>query len=62
MTKGNVGSLLVFDPTKAGSATGPASAPADAVVGIVTERGEFGKKRGRGCLRGVVLAHTPALA
>jgi hypothetical protein len=40
MTKGNVGSLLVFDPAKAGAATGPASAPADAVVGIVTERGE----------------------
>ena len=42
MTQGNVGSLLVFDPAKAGAAgTGGSVAPGDAVVGIVTERGEF---------------------
>lgn len=40
MTQGNVGSLLVFDPAKAGAAgSGGAVAPGDAVVGIVTERG-----------------------
>ena len=37
-----MGSLLVFDPAKAGtSGTGGSVAPGDAVVGIVTERGEF---------------------
>lgn len=42
MTQGNVGSLLVFDPAKAGAAgSGGAVAPGDAVVGIVTERGEL---------------------
>ena len=42
MTQGNVGSLLVFDPAKAGAAgTGGSVAPGDAVVGIVTERGKF---------------------
>lgn len=36
-----MGSLLVFDPAKAGAAgTGGSVAPGDAVVGIVTERGK----------------------
>ena len=43
MTKGNVGSLLVFDPSKIDLAPTEAStmksAHEDAVVGIVTERG-----------------------
>ena len=43
MTKGNVGSLLVFDPSKVDLAPTEASsmksAHEDAVVGIVTERG-----------------------
>ena len=47
MTKGNVGSLLVFDPAKIDLAPTEAStmrsAHEDAVVGIVTERG--------GCMR-----------
>jgi hypothetical protein len=43
MTQGNVGSLLVFDPAKAGAAgSGGSVAPGDAVVGIVTERGVKG--------------------
>ena len=45
MAKANVGSLLVFDPATMG-VEGPL--PADAVVGIVTERGEL---RGEGCER-----------
>ena len=42
MTRGNVGSLLVFDPAKinfSGSESGLKSAASDAVEGIVTERG-----------------------
>lgn len=39
MTKGNVGSLLVFDPSKI-SDDGKASE--DAVLGIITERGMHG--------------------
>ena len=38
MAKANVGSLLVFDPATMG-VEGPL--PADAVVGIITERGEL---------------------
>ena len=45
MTRGNVGSLLVFDPAKIDLAPTEAStmksAHEDAVVGIVTERGTF---------------------
>lgn len=38
-----MGSLLVFDPAKAGAAgSGGSVAPGDAVVGIVTERGAKG--------------------
>ena len=50
MTKGKVGSLLVFDPEKISFEDQSAikSATSDAVVGIVTERG------------GSALAHTPA--
>lgn len=40
MAQSNVGSLLVFDPTKAPRGKEVTSAAADAVVGIVTERGE----------------------
>lgn len=42
MAKGNVGSLLVFDPAKIdfGSDEKVKSAAGDAVVGIVTERGQ----------------------
>ena len=42
MAKGNVGSLLVFDPEKIDFASGEKvkSAAGDAVVGIVTERGD----------------------
>ena len=41
MTKGNVGSLLVFDPSKLSLQSGDQlkSASSDAVAGIVTERG-----------------------
>ncbi len=41
MAKGNVGSLLVFDPAKIDFASDDKvkSAAGDAVVGIVTERG-----------------------
>lgn len=42
MTKGNVGSLLVFDPSKLqieGGDENLKSASSEAVVGIVTERG-----------------------
>ena len=41
MAKGNVGSLLVFDPAKIDFATDDKvkSAAGDAVVGIITERG-----------------------
>jgi hypothetical protein len=41
MAKGNVGSLLVFDPSKIdfSSEEQVKSAAGDAVVGIVTERG-----------------------
>eukprot|EP00884_Botryococcus_braunii_P020026 jgi/Botrbrau1/6707/Bobra.0202s0042.1 len=38
MAQSNVGSLLVFDPTKAPTGKEVTSAAADAVVGIVTER------------------------
>lgn len=43
MAKGNVGSLLVFDPAKIDFASEEQvkSAAGDAVVGIVTERGEL---------------------
>lgn len=44
MAKANVGSLLVFDPATMG-VEGPL--PADAVVGIVTERGECERERRR---------------
>lgn len=42
MAKGNVGSLLVFDPEKIDFASDDkvTSAAGDAVVGIVTERGQ----------------------
>ena len=40
MTKGNVGSLLVFDPSKIQIDQPIKEASGDAVVGIVTERGE----------------------
>jgi len=41
MAQGNVGSLLVFDPAKAAARAGAGgAAPGDAVVGIITERGE----------------------
>ena len=42
MAKGNVGSLLVFDPEKIDFANDEQvkSAAGDAVVGIVTERGQ----------------------
>ena len=40
MTKGNVGSLLVFDPAKITLDQPMKEAAGDAVVGIVTERGE----------------------
>ena len=42
MAKGNVGSLLVFDPAKIDFASNDKvkSAAGDAVVGIVTERGD----------------------
>ena len=40
MTKGNVGSLLVFDPAKITIDQPMKEAAGDAVVGIVTERGE----------------------
>ena len=43
MTKGNVGSLLVFDPSKLRLESGEShdlkAASSEAVVGIVTERG-----------------------
>lgn len=41
MARGNVGSLLVFDPSKIDFATDDKvkSAAGDAVVGIITERG-----------------------
>lgn len=43
MTKANVGSLLVFDPSKlrleSGESSDLRSASSEAVVGIVTERG-----------------------
>ncbi len=39
MTKGNVGSLLVFDPEKITIDQPIKEASGDAVVGIVTERG-----------------------
>jgi hypothetical protein len=42
MTKGNVGSLLVFDPAKITIDAPMKEAAGDAVVGIVTERGEGG--------------------
>ena len=47
MAKGNVGSLLVFDPEKIDFANDEQvkSAAGDAVVGIVTERGQH-------CVRG----------
>lgn len=38
MTKGSVGSLLVFDPTRVSADAGATSQ--DAVCGIITERGE----------------------
>lgn len=41
MTKGNVGSLLVFDPEKITIDQPIKEASGDAVVGIVTERGGF---------------------
>ena len=40
MTRGNVGSLLVFDPAKITIDQPMKEAAGDAVVGIVTERGE----------------------
>lgn len=45
MAKGNVGSLLVFDPSKIDIASEQQvkSAAGDAVVGIVTERGLINK-------------------
>ena len=46
MTKGNVGSLLVFDPSKIQIDQPIKEASGDAVVGIVTERGE-GKEAAR---------------
>jgi len=55
MTKGNVGSLLVFDPSKlrleSGESSDLRSASSEAVVGIVTERG--------GCLRFDLPARPP---
>ena len=41
MTKGNVGSLLVFDPSKLDLSKGTAlhGASGEAVVGLITERG-----------------------
>lgn len=45
MTKGNVGSLLVLDPSKYKVASGSKEVTAlsdDAVAGIITERGEMG--------------------
>ena len=39
MTKGNVGSLLVFDPSKITMDEPVKEASGEAVVGIVTERG-----------------------
>ncbi len=40
MTKGNVGSLLVFDPSKVDlTAAEMTKASGDAVVGLITERG-----------------------
>ena len=39
MTKGNVGSLLVFDPSKVDLAAEMTKASGDAVVGLITERG-----------------------
>lgn len=41
MAQSNVGSLLVFDPTKVSGSKEVTSAAADAVVGIVTERGKL---------------------
>lgn len=40
MAQSNVGSLLVFDSTKAPRGKEVTSAAADAVVGIITERGD----------------------
>ena len=47
MAKGNVGSLLVFDPAKIDFASDDKvkSAAGDAVVGIVTERGDCADKQ-----------------
>ena len=39
MTKGNVGSLLVFDPSKVDLSSDMSKASGDAVVGLITERG-----------------------
>ena len=39
MTKGNVGSLLVFDPSKVDLTAEMTKASGDAVVGLITERG-----------------------
>ena len=39
MTKGNVGSLLVFDPSKVDLSSEMTKASGDAVVGLITERG-----------------------
>ena len=57
MAKGNVGSLLVFDPAKIdfGSDEKVKSAAGDAVVGIVTERGEQWMPEHRTILLGLVL-------
>ena len=57
MTRANVGSLLVFDPSALGVDPAQAdklkSASQDAVVGIVTERGEAGwQTRATAILRG----------
>ena len=53
MTKGNVGSLLVFDPSKITIDQPVKEASGEAVVGIVTERGVLSLD----CL-GFKLAHT----
>ena len=49
MTRGNVGSLLVFDPSKINlspaEATSMKAAQEDAVVGIVTERGKLNARQ-----------------
>ena len=61
MTKGNVGSLLVFDPSKLSVQSGDQlkSASSDAVAGIVTERGMQPHALGLTCL--TEPAHTRTL-